>query len=415
MIERTSCPNGVTIVHEKMPYVRSLALGIWVGAGSADEEEFEAGIAHFIEHMLFKGTSTKSARAIAEEFDRIGGDVNAFTSKEMTCFYTTVLGNHAPRALTVLSDMFFNSTFEEAEIDKEKSIVLDEIAAVEDTPDDDVDERLWATMYPDQPIGRPVLGNKKTIKKFNKKMILEFMERMYTPERIVISIAGNYDDRLIRLIEVHFGSFRRGKQLEQTISLQLPEFQGGLTVKGKDIEQAHFCLGFSALRVQDKRIHDLLILDSVIGGAMSSRLFQEVREERGLAYSIYSYYSAYKNAGAFMIYGGTAPENLKELADTIDTVIHSVQKDGITENELHNAKEQLKCGFLLGLESSESRMHRNGKSELLFQEHKTADEVITLIDNVEADQVRAMASELFTERRTISIIAPEDVLKGFEI
>jgi predicted Zn-dependent peptidase len=415
MIETHTCQNGVRIVHEKMPHVRSVALGIWVGAGSGDEMESEAGIAHFIEHMLFKGTATRSARTIAEEFDRIGGDVNAFTSKEMTCYYTTVLGHQAPRALSILTDMFFNSKFDEVEITKEKSIVLDEIAAVEDAPDDDVDERLWAVMYPEQPIGKPVLGDEKTIETFNRKMIEEFMGRKYTPERIVISIAGNYDDRLIQLIEVQFGSFKRAEKAEQQPTLEIPEFHGGQSIKAKDIEQAHICLGFSGLTVDDKRIHDLVILDSIIGGSMSSRLFQEVREERGLAYSIHSYFSAYKNTGTFMIYGGTSPENLRELSDTIDEVINSILEEGITENELHNAKEQLKGGFLLGLESSEARMHRNGKNELILQEHKPVDEVVSLIDNVELSQVYRMANDIFSGQRATSIIAPKDVLKEFEI
>ena len=365
--------------------------------------------------MLFKGTATRSARKIAEEFDRIGGDVNAFTSKEMTCYYTTVLGHHAPRALTILADMFFNSAFDAAEIAKEKSIVLDEIAAVEDTPDDDVDERLWGAMYPDQAIGRPVLGNEQAINTFDKQMIEQFMERMYRPEQIVISVSGNFDDRLIQLIKVQFGSFKRQSKVEQPVAIVAPEFQAGMTVKAKDIEQAHICIGFPGLTVKDERIHDLIILDSILGGTMSSRLFQEVREERGLAYSICSYYSAYNTTGIFAIYGGTAPDNLGELTDTIDEVIQSILRDGITENELRNAKEQLKGGFLLGLESSESRMHRNGKNELILQEHKTIDEVVALIDGVQVANVYRMANEILTGQRAISIIAPEDVVNALEI
>lgn len=415
MIEKHICPNGVRIVHEKMPYVRSVALGIWVGAGSGDELESEAGIAHFIEHMLFKGTAMRSSRTIAEEFDRIGGDVNAFTSKEMTCYYTTVLGHHAPRALTILADMFFNSAFDAAEIAKEKSIVLDEIAAVEDTPDDDVDERLWGVMYPDQAIGKPVLGTEQTINTFDKQMIEQFMERMYRPEQIVISVSGNFDDRLIQLIKVQFGSFKRQAKVEQSVAIQAPEFRTGMTVKAKDIEQAHICIGFPGLTVKDERIHDLIILDSILGGTMSSRLFQEVREERGLAYSIYSYYSAYKSTGVFAIYGGTSPENLGALTDTIDEVIQSILHEGITENELRNAKEQLKGGFLLGLESSESRMHRNGKNELILQEHKSIDEVVALIDDVQVANVYRLANEIFTQQRATSIIAPENVVNAIEI
>lgn len=415
MIEKHVCPNGVRIVHERMPHVRSVAIGVWVGAGSVDEKESEAGIAHFIEHMLFKGTTARNARAIAEEFDRIGGEANAFTSKEMTCFYTTVLGHHAPRALSVLADMFFNSIFDEKEIEKEKSIILDEIAAVEDTPDDDVDERLWKTMYPDQAIGRPVLGDGKTIATFDRDTIQAFMDRLYTPDRLVISIAGNYDERLIKLIEVQFGSFRRGDGESVQMIPQATIFHSGTTMKTKDIEQAHLCLGYPGLPIKDERLHDLILLDSIIGGTMSSRLFQEVREERGLAYSVYSYYSSYLFTGTFMIYGGTSPENMTKLSVTIDDVIDSILTEGITENELHNAKEQLKGGFLLGLESSESRMHRNGRNELILQEHRTMDEVVALIDKVKARDVYRMANDLLTKERALSIIAPAHILDNIEI
>lgn len=407
MIKRTICENGVRIVHEKMPHIRSVAIGVWVEAGSADERQVERGIAHFIEHMLFKGTKTRSARQIAEEFDRIGGDINAFTSKEATCFYTTVLNNHAERALTILGDMFFNSTFDETEISKEKSVIFDEIASVEDTPDDDAQERLWMIMYPAYSIGQPVLGKEETIATFNKKMIDAFMNRMYRPENIVISVAGNYDEALIGEIEKRFGSFQ-SKEAEPD-KLATPEFKHGVSVKSKDIEQSHLCLGFEGIPMNDSRKFELAILDSIIGGSMSSRLFQEIREERGIAYSIYSYYSSYKNAGAFIIYGGTAPENTEELLGAINRVIESILKEGVTEKEVHNAKEQLKGGFLLGLESSESRMHRNGSNELTERKHQTIDDVVALIDRVEVEAVNQLAAAIFTSKRAVSMIAPENV------
>ena len=414
MVDNYKCANGVRIVHEKMIHVRSVAIGVWIEAGSADEKESESGIAHFIEHMLFKGTKKRSARTIAEEFDRIGGDINAFTSKEMTCFFATVLNNHAGKALSIMSDMFFNSTFDKTEISKEKSVIFDEIAAVEDTPDDDVHERLWAKMYPGHPIGRPVLGNEETIEGFDRNLILEFMERMYRPERIVISVAGNYDDTLIDLIDKEFGSFQAKPEKKKPLVYQIPEFNPGVTVRTKSSEQAHLCIGFPAISLKDQRMYDLSILDSVVGGAMSSRLFQEVREERGLAYSIYSYYSSYFNSGAFVIYGGTAPEKLEELQDTINKVIESVLKDGVTENEVYNAKEQLKGGFILGLESSESRMQRNGKNELILNKHYSIDEIISFIDEVKVEDVNKMARDLFVSEQAISIIAPEEGLKSIK-
>ncbi|MFD1928654.1 M16 family metallopeptidase [Sporosarcina siberiensis] len=409
MIEKQICANGVRIIHEHMPYVQSVALGVWIEAGSADEKEVESGIAHFIEHMLFKGTGTRSARMIAEEFDRIGGDINAFTSKEATCFFATVLNNHSGKALSILADMFFNSTFLDEEIEKEKSVIFDEIAAVEDTPDDDVHEILWENMYRNHSIGRPVLGKEKTIETFNKEMILNFMERMYRPERIVISVAGNYDEELIQQIEKEFGSFQ-SKEQHVEMDLEIPEFFEGVWIKEKDIEQAQLCIGFPGISLGDPNMYDLAILDSIIGGAMSSRLFQEVREERGLAYSVYSYYSSYINSGAFVIYAGTSPEKLSELYSTINDVIDSILEKGVTDNEILNAKEQLKGGFILGLESSESRMNRNGNNELLLKRHLTIDEVISRIDGVNAEGILRMAQSIFVNKRSNSIIGPKEIV-----
>lgn len=410
MINKYVCSNGVRIVHERMPHMRSVALGIWVDAGSGDELGEEEGIAHFIEHMLFKGTNDRTARMIAEEFDRLGGDLNAFTSKELTCFYTTVLNEHAEKALTIMEDMIFHSKFDEEEIEKEKSVVLEEIATVEDTPDDDVHEQLWATMYPQDPIGKPILGNEHTLASFTKHSIQQFMDRLYRPERMVISVAGNYDDNLIRLIEDLFGSFTSKTEPIKASIFEKPIFYPNVSKKIKDIEQAHLCLGFPGLKASDKRMYDLVILDSIIGGAMSSRLFQEVREERGLAYSIYSYYTSYEDTGAFIIYGGTSPEKTIELNETIQMVIHSLGKNGVSEREIENVKEQVKGGFLLGLESTESRMYRNGNNELLFERHRTADEVVAQINNVERKNVQDMASLIFNNEHAISIIASDETV-----
>ena len=410
MINKYVCSNGVRIIHERMPHMRSVALGIWVDAGSGDELDEEAGIAHFIEHMLFKGTNTRTARMIAEEFDRLGGDLNAFTSKELTCFYTTVLNEHAEKALTIMEDMIFHSKFDEAEMEKEKSVVLEEIATVEDTPDDDVHEQLWATMYPEDPVGKPILGNAHTIASFTKQSIQHFMERLYRPERMVISVAGNYDENLIRLIEDLFGSYTSMTEPIENPILKIPTFHSDISKKIKDIEQAHLCLGFPGLNASDKRMYDLVILDSIIGGAMSSRLFQEVREERGLAYSIYSYYTSYADTGAFIIYGGTSPEKTLELNETIQMVIHSLEKNGLSEREIENAKEQVKGGFLLGLESTESRMYRNGNNELLFEQHRTADEVVAKINAVERVNVQDMAGLIFNQKHAISIIASDETV-----
>ncbi|MDW0115685.1 pitrilysin family protein [Sporosarcina thermotolerans] len=412
-MKKTICANGVRIVHEKMPYTRSVAIGIWVKAGSLDENKAEWGLSHFIEHMLFKGTTNRSAKAIAEQFDRIGGDINAYTSKEMTCFYTTVLDYHAEKAMEILVDMFFHSVFDETEIEKEKSVILDEIASVEDTPDDDVDERLWSVMYPNHPIGRSIGGVKDTLGKFNRKMIDDYMSRLYTPENIVISIAGNYDEKLVDFIESKFGAFSGNAKGIDSISDVQPIFKSGLTTKHKEIEQAHICIGYPGLALNEKRLHDLILLDSIVGGTMSSRLFQEIREEQGLAYSVFSYYSSYTMAGSFVIYGGTSPEQLENMVVTMDRITAQIKSEGVTELELSNAKEQLKATILLGLESTESRMHRNGKNELVLNEHKGIDEVQSIIDSVKITDVNQIAYETFTDKRAISIIAPKSAALPF--
>jgi len=414
MVTKHVCANGVKIVHEKMPHVRSVALGIWIDAGSGDEIEAEAGIAHFIEHMLFKGTTKRTAKSIAEEFDRIGGDINAFTSKDTTCFFATVLSEHAEKALTILEDMVFHSKLDAVEMDKEKSVVLEEISTVEDTPDDDVHERLWATMYPNHPIGKPILGNKETIASFTKEMIVNFMDRLYKPERIVISVAGNFDDGLIDFISNLFGSFKSNGPIEQLCEAVKPEFHSNHSFREKDVEQSHMSIGFPSLSEKDENLYDLAILDSILGASMSSRLFQEVREEHGLAYSIYSFYSAYASSGSFIIYGGTAPQKTNELYRVIDEIVDSLVNKGVTDREVENAKEQVIGGFLLGLESTEARMFRNGKNELIQIPHKSPEEVVSRIRLVKKENVNKMAVKILTQKRAISIIAPEEAVKSID-
>lgn len=414
MVEKNQCTNGVTIIHEKMAHFRSVSLGIWVKAGSMDECNEETGLAHFIEHMLFKGTKTRTARIIAEEFDQIGGDINAFTSKELTCFTVTVLSEHAEKALDIMADMLFHSLFDEGEIAKEKLVILEELSTVNDTPDDDVHERLWAMMYPDDSVGRPILGDEKTIEAFDRKAIMNFMERMYRPERMVVSIAGNYDNQLIRHIDTLFGSFEITSGIKDEAIPRIPSFHTGVSVKKKDVEQTHICLGFPGLSMMDERIEDLIILDSILGGSMSSRLFQEIREERGLAYSIYSYYTAYAHTGAFIFYGGTSPEKTTDLYYTMNAVIQSVLNDGVTEQEVSNAKEQITGGFLLGLESTESRMYRNGRNELLTRKHRAVDEVVSLIHRVKKSNLNDLAKTLLDNRYAMSIIAPEETIDAIK-
>lgn len=291
-------------------------------------------------------------------------------------------------------------------IAKEKLVILEEIAMCEDTPDDEVHDQLWKAMYPNHPIGKPVLGTKQSVLSFTKWAIQNFMDRLYKPEHIVISIAGNYDETLIHSVDRLFGVFKSVDTNQRALMKTSPKFHAGLSVKEKDIEQAHLCLGFPSLSIQDERKYELAIVDCIIGGGMSSKLFQEVREEQGLAYSIYSYYSSYEETGSFIIYGGTSPENLGALRNTIQSVIQNLLSKGIRDEELENAKQYVITGFLLGLESTESRMSRNGHQELLLQSHRNVEEVVAKINGIKKLNVEKMIAYLFREEPAISIIKP---------
>jgi len=408
VLQKRTSQNGVRIVYEHIPHVRSVAVGVWVNVGSRHETPEENGLTHFIEHMLFKGTATRSARQIAEEFDRIGGHVNAFTSKEQTCYYAKVLDHHAKHAISVLADMFFHSQFDEVELEKERQVVLEEILMVEDTPDDDVHEQLWNVMYPNQPLGASILGTKESLATFSKDSIHQFMDHHYRPEHIVISIAGNIPDGFIDYTDSLFGQFSSSSTNSVRSPFEVPVFKPGESRKSRETEQGHICLGYPGLSVKDKHIYDLVVLNNILGGNMSSRLFQEVREEKALAYSIYSYHSSYEDAGSIAIYGGTSSNQLQKLQETIYETIQKVVDDGVTDTEVNNAKEQLKGNLMLGLESTNARMNRNGKNELVFNEHKTYDEVLQSIDEVNIHQVQKLVTDLFTIKPAISIITPKD-------
>lgn len=407
LIKKYTCKNGVRIVLEEMPILRSVAIGIWVKNGSRHESPELNGISHFIEHMLFKGTKTRSAREIAESFDSIGGQVNAFTSKEYTCYYAKVLDTHASYALEVLSDMFFNSVYDERELEKEKNVVLEEIKMYEDTPDDIVHDLLSKAIYANHPLGYPILGTEKTLKSFTDDMLKQYVHHTYTPDNVVISVAGNVSESFIEEIENIFGSYEGGKHEENKSK---PVFNKNWLTRKKDTEQVHLCLGFEGLSVGSEDIYDLIIANNILGGSMSSRLFQEVREQRGLAYSVYSYHSSYEDSGIVAIYGGTGADQLDLLFDTIQQILETFVEEGVTDKELKNTKEQLKGNLMLGLEGTNSRMSRNGKNELLLGKHRTPDEIIELIDAITKEDVNRMAERIFTKDFSLSLISPNGKL-----
>lgn len=406
MVTKHTCSNGVRIIVEQIPSVRSVTIGVWVGAGSRYETEETNGISHFLEHMFFKGTNTKNAQEIAEAFDAIGGQVNAFTSKEYTCYYARVLDEKAEYALDLLADMFFNSVFDEEELKKERNVVLEEINMYEDSPDEIVHELLSEASFGEHPLAKSILGTKDTLLQFDRTLLETFRKKFYTPENVVISVAGNISDAFIQAVEKNFGSYETTSEKRQ---IQRPIFQAQKLNRKKETEQSHICLGFAGLPYGDERLYHLAILNNLLGGSMSSRLFQEIREKRGLAYSVFSYHASFIDTGLLTIYAGTAPNQADNVYETLIETIHSLQ-DGITGRELENSKAQLKGNLMLSLESTNSRMSRNGKNELLLQTQRSLDEMITNIESVTLDSVNQLASEIFNDEFSASSISPSGTI-----
>ncbi|WP_158737735.1 pitrilysin family protein [Alteribacillus sp. YIM 98480] len=407
MVQTTTLDNGLRIVTEHISSVRSITMGIWVGTGSRYESQTENGISHFLEHMFFKGTAERTAADIAESFDKIGGQVNAFTSKEYTCFYAKVLDDHANRALDILSDMFFHSTFDSDELEKERNVIFEEIKMVDDTPDDIVHDILSEASYGNHPLGKPILGTEETVSAFNKSSLQAYKDRFYTADNVVISLAGNISSDVIQQLNERFGSLPSSKDKKQ---VKQPSFLTGKKTKKKDTEQAHLCLGFPGLPIGDDDIYSLILLNNVLGGSMSSRLFQEIREKRGLAYSVFSYHSSFKDNGMLTIYGGTGFNQLDELFDATMECVRDLGMNGLTEKELANGKEQLKGNLMLSLESTSSRMSRNGKNELLLGYHRTLDEVMKRIENVDLKDIKKTAEKVFQEDFALSLISKDGKL-----
>jgi len=404
MIRKFTLKNGVRVVCENIPYVRSVSTGIWVRTGSRNENPKNNGISHFVEHMLFKGTSTRTAAQIAECIDNIGGQINAFTGKECTCFYTKTLDEHIEIAVDVLGDMFFNSIFDKKDIALEKKVILEEISMYEDSPEELVHDLLSETVWADSSIGRPILGTKSSLRNINRQMILDYINERYTQTNTVISVVGNYDeDRFEALLEKYFGDWepKNGKDQE----LQRVVFKPGTGIKEKDTEQVHICIGYEGIKTGDDDIYPLLAISNILGGGMSSRLYQKIREEKGLVYSIYSYPTTYTDTGLFTIYAGMKPENLKVVASLIEEEIGSLRKNGIRQAELERTKEQMKGNYILGLESTSSRMNSIGKSELLLGYIYTPDEILDKISSITMDDIDRMIVRIFgSDRKGLSVV-----------
>lgn len=398
--------NGLRVVVENIPTCRSVSFGIWVRTGSRDETAENNGISHFIEHMLFKGTKRRSAKDIADLFDGIGGNVNAFTAKEYTCYFAKVLDEHLPLAVDALSDMFFESQFDEEELAKEKNVIFEEIAMYEDTPDDKVHDEASRASFGDHPLAYSILGLEERLSAMNPDSLRNYMNEHYRIDNTVISVAGNVQDEpLLELLERHFGRFAvrgGGGQVEPA------EFAGRLLFHKKKTEQNHLCLSFPGRSISDPQLYAIILLNNALGGGMSSRLFQEIREKRGLAYSVYSYHTSYADTGLFTIYAGTAPKQTKEVLDLIIEQIGELAAKGLSEAELHRGKEQLKGSLILSLESTGSRMNRLGKNELMLGRHYTLDEMLERIDAVTMNDIREVTESMLAVPFAVAMVGTND-------
>ncbi len=396
MIDQWSLQNNLRVIGERIPHFRSVTAGLWVRAGSQNETAETSGISHLIEHMLFKGTKKRSAREIAEDVDAVGGQINAFTSKECTCFYVKVMDEHLPLAMDILSDIALNSTLKPEELEKERGVVCEEIAMVEDTPEDLVHELLAKVHFEGDPYARTILGPANNIRSFPRETLLGYMDRFYAPRNCVLSLAGNYEPaRASALIEESFGGWRDS-------GAPTPPVNGARMVKStvvqrKDIEQVHLCMGFPGVTSLDDDLYALSILNNLLGGGMSSRLFQSIREERGLAYSVYTYPTSYTRAGAMSIYAGLNAENAHEVCDLIFNELDNLLAHGVEAREFDMAREQLKGGFILGQESTSSRMTSMGRSLLMRGRIFTETEVLDKIGRVTIEDVNRVAKRCFSD------------------
>lgn len=414
-INKTILPNGVRLLSERVPYVDSVSVGVWIEAGARDEDASSLGTSHFLEHMLFKGTDSRGARQIADEMDSLGGHLNAFTDKEFTCYYAKVLGEHLPKALDVISDMVLNSVFDPAEISREKNVVLEEIKRHEDTPEDEVHDLLAQTLWKGHKLGNAVIGTRAVMKSMTRDDLLGYMGTFYRPDALVIAAAGNIDHvEFVDLVSAAFGALE-GKRPSRNNTPVLPHME--VRLKDKSTEQIHFCLGTAGFPQHSQDKYALAALDSVLGGGMSSRLFQEIRESRGLAYAIGSYSASYREAGLFAIYGGTSVDNVQTVVELTRNECENIGRNSVTDDELERAKNQIRGALVLGQESMSNRMSRLAKSEMYFGRIIRMEEIISAILRVTKDDVSGVATHLFQDSRfAVTAIGPfkkhADILKN---
>lgn len=406
MIAVETLPSGLRLLTESMPHVRSVTVGVWLTRGSRHESDAESGVAHFVEHMLFKGTTSRSARAIAQTIDSIGGQLDAFTAKEHASYYVKVLDQHLPLALDLLSDMVMHPALTPSDVAREQSVILEEIKMVEDAPDDLVHELFTQQFWSRHPLGRPILGTPETVESFDSGKIRRYFESTYLASNLVIAAAGHIDHGELRdLVGRAFADLPTASVRE---SAEPPEVFAGLVIRQKDIEQSHICLGTPAYPQTHADRHALYVLNTILGGSMSSRLFQHIREDRGLAYAVYSNLTTYSDAGVFSVYAGCATEKVGEVIDLTLVELRALRDTPVADDELRRAKDHLKGSLMLSLESTSSRMSQLARQEMYFGRHFSMDEILAAIEAVSIEDIQRIARDLFRDgATTATIVGPE--------
>ncbi len=422
LVRRTELPGGLRVITEAMPTVRSVTFGIWVGVGSRDESTRQAGCSHYLEHLLFKGTERRGALEISAAVDRVGGEMNAFTAKEYTCFYARVLDADLPVAVDVVSDVVNSALLLDADVESERGVILEEIAMSDDDPADLVHDAFAQAVFGDTPLGRPVLGTVDSIEGLARRTINGYYQRHYRPENMVVAAAGNLDHaQVVRLVRKAFdGAWEMAASSARPVPPRVGSAgsrsrsrRPGTVLQPRPTEQANFVLGVPGLSRVDERRFALGVLNGVLGGGMSSRLFQEVREKRGLAYSVYSYNTQYADAGLFGVYAGCMPERVDQVLELCHGELEKVAGAGITAEELRRGQGQLRGSLVLGLEDTGSRMSRIGKSELVYGELLGVSELLRRIDAVTLDDVREVAETLLAAPPTLAVIGPFEQTRTF--
>ncbi len=419
VVRRTVLPGGLRVISEAIPTVRSVAFGIWVGVGSRDETTSQAGATHYLEHLLFKGTKRRSALDISSAIESVGGDINAFTAKEFTCYDARGLATDLPLAVDVVADMVSSSRIDASDVNAERDVVLEEIAMRDDDPSDAVHDLVAARLWGSTPLGRPILGTVESIRSLSRDVIYRYYKRKYRAQNIVVAAAGNLDhSRLVRLVRSAFESAGFLKDEAEPSPPRIggrgPRAQAGVALLERPTEQANLVLALPGLPRTDERRFALGVLNSAIGGGMSSRLFQEIREKRGLAYSVYSYASQFADAGMMGVYVGCQPKKIDQVLELCRDALADVAAHGITAEELARGKGQLRGGLVLGLEDTGSRMGRLAKAELVYDDLLSVDELLSIIDAVTLDDVREVAASLLAAAPALAVVGPFDDPGRFE-